>query len=109
MPPGTVPAALPVLPPASTWVIGPLPPVSGGEDPATSWSPSGRQPAGADHFSIPLLYSCAMDSRADMLDVGAETLLGRASRLTRLLMGSGSRQLSRTEAGLLTTLAGGPR
>ena len=37
------------------------------------------------------------------------TTLGRASRLTRLLMGRGSRQLSRTEGGLLTTLVEGPR
>jgi DNA-binding MarR family transcriptional regulator len=48
-------------------------------------------------------------SRPETLDLVAATLLGRTSRLTRLLMRSGSRELSRTEAGLLTTLADGPR
>jgi DNA-binding MarR family transcriptional regulator len=48
-------------------------------------------------------------SRSEALDLIAATLVGRASRLTRLLMGRGSRQLSRTEAGLLTTLVEGPR
>lgn len=43
------------------------------------------------------------------LDTVATTLLGRTSRLTRLLMRTGARELSRTEAGLLTTLSGGPR
>ncbi len=37
------------------------------------------------------------------------TLLGSTSRLTRLLLRSGSRELTRTEAGLLTTLNDGPR
>jgi DNA-binding MarR family transcriptional regulator len=48
-------------------------------------------------------------SRSDVLDLVATTLLTRASRLTRILMRSGSRTLSRTEAGLLTTLLDGPR
>jgi DNA-binding MarR family transcriptional regulator len=47
--------------------------------------------------------------RADALELVASTLLGQTSRLTRLLLGSGSRQLSRTEAGLLATLVEGPR
>lgn len=47
--------------------------------------------------------------RADALDVVASTLLGQTSRLTRLLLGSGSLELSRTEAGLLATLVEGPR
>lgn len=48
-------------------------------------------------------------SRADALDLVATTLVSRTSRLARLLMGRGSRQLSRTEAGLLATLLDGPR
>jgi DNA-binding MarR family transcriptional regulator len=48
-------------------------------------------------------------SRTEALDLVAETLLGRTSRLTRLLMRPGSRELTRTEAGLLGTLADGPR
>ena len=48
-------------------------------------------------------------SSAQALDLVADTLLGRTSRLTRLLMRSGSRELSRTEAGLLTTLTDGPK
>jgi DNA-binding MarR family transcriptional regulator len=47
-------------------------------------------------------------SRSEVQDLVATTLLTRASRLTRLLMRSGSRALSRTEAGLLTTLLEGP-
>lgn len=39
----------------------------------------------------------------------AGALLARASRLTRLLLRSGTRELSRTEAGLLDTLQAGPR
>jgi DNA-binding MarR family transcriptional regulator len=48
-------------------------------------------------------------SRTDALDLVATTLVSRTSRLARLLMGRGSRQLSRTEAGLLATLLDGPR
>ena len=47
-------------------------------------------------------------SGSEAVDLIAATL-GGASRLTRLLMGRGSRQLSRTEGGLLTTLVEGPR
>ncbi len=48
-------------------------------------------------------------TRTDALEVVATTLVSRASRLTRLLLRSGTRELSRTEAGLLGTLADGPR
>jgi DNA-binding MarR family transcriptional regulator len=48
-------------------------------------------------------------TRADATDLVATTLLTRASRLTRLLMRSGDRELSRTEAGLLSTLLDRPR
>jgi DNA-binding MarR family transcriptional regulator len=47
-------------------------------------------------------------SGSEAVDLVAATLR-RASRLTRLLMGRGSRQLSRTEGGLLATLVEGPR
>jgi DNA-binding MarR family transcriptional regulator len=64
---------------------------------------------------ITLLYSQGMLqsgkalTRLDAVDLVSTTLLGRASRLTRLLLRSGSRELTRTETGLLTTLADGPR
>lgn len=48
-------------------------------------------------------------TRAPAIELVVTTLLPRASRLTRLLLRSGSRELSRTEAGLLTTLLDGPR
>jgi DNA-binding MarR family transcriptional regulator len=48
-------------------------------------------------------------SRTEALDAVATTLLAQASRLTRLLLRTGSRELSRTEVGLLTTLTDGPR
>lgn len=48
-------------------------------------------------------------ARADALDLVATTLVSRTSRLARLLMGRGSRQLSRTEAGLLATLLEGSK
>jgi DNA-binding MarR family transcriptional regulator len=48
-------------------------------------------------------------SRTEAIDAVAETLLPRASLLTRLLLRSGTRTLSRTEAGLLVTLLDGPR
>ena len=48
-------------------------------------------------------------SRADATDLVAGTFLTRASRFTRLVMRSGARDLTRTEAGLLATLLDGPR
>jgi DNA-binding MarR family transcriptional regulator len=48
-------------------------------------------------------------TRADAIDLVASTLLPRASRLTRLLLRAGPRELSRTEAGVLVTLLEGPR
>jgi len=48
-------------------------------------------------------------SRSEATDLVAGTFLHRASRLTRLVMRSGSRDLTRTEAGLLGTLVDGPR
>jgi DNA-binding MarR family transcriptional regulator len=48
-------------------------------------------------------------SRRAAIDHVATTLLPRASVLTRLLLRSGSRSLSRTEAGLLGTLLERPR
>jgi DNA-binding MarR family transcriptional regulator len=48
-------------------------------------------------------------SRPGAIDHVATTLFPRASVLTRLLLRSGSRSLSRTEAGLLVTLLGAPR
>jgi DNA-binding MarR family transcriptional regulator len=48
-------------------------------------------------------------SRSEAIDAVAETLLPRASLLTRLLLRAGDRSLSRTEAGLLGTLIDGPR
>jgi DNA-binding MarR family transcriptional regulator len=47
--------------------------------------------------------------RAAAIDLVASTLLGRAARLTRLVMRSGAHKLSRTEVGVLSTLAEGPR
>lgn len=51
----------------------------------------------------------SVPDRAEALDLVANTLLGRAARLTRLLMRSGAHKLSRTEVGVLSTLSGGPR
>ncbi len=48
-------------------------------------------------------------SRTEAIDLVTTTLLARAHRLTRLLMRSGAHQMSRTEAGVLSTLADGPR
>jgi DNA-binding MarR family transcriptional regulator len=48
-------------------------------------------------------------ARTEAIDVVAQTLLPRASLLTRLLLRTGTRSLSRTEAGLLGTLLDGPR
>jgi len=47
--------------------------------------------------------------RAEAIDLVASTLLGRAARLTRLLMPSGAHKLSRTEVGVLATLSENPR
>jgi len=47
--------------------------------------------------------------RAEAIDLVASNLLGRANRLIRLLMRSGEHELSRTEAGVLSTLTDGPR
>lgn len=47
--------------------------------------------------------------RAEAIDLVASTLLARANRLTRLLMRSGAHEISRTEAGVLSTLTEGPR
>jgi DNA-binding MarR family transcriptional regulator len=47
--------------------------------------------------------------RGEAIDNVARNLLGRAARLTRLLMPSGVHELSRTEAGVLGTLRDGPR
>ena len=47
--------------------------------------------------------------RAEAIDKVASTLLGRAARLTRLLMRSGAHEISRTEVGVLATLSDGPR
>jgi DNA-binding MarR family transcriptional regulator len=47
--------------------------------------------------------------RAAAIDEIATNLLPRASQLTRLLLSTGSRALTRTEGGLLSTLTGGPR
>jgi DNA-binding MarR family transcriptional regulator len=47
--------------------------------------------------------------RAAAIDLVASTLLGRAARLTRLLMRSGAHEISRTEVGVLATLSDGPR
>lgn len=47
--------------------------------------------------------------RAAAIDEIATQLVPRASQLTRLLLGSGSRTLTRAEAGLLSTLTAGSR
>ena len=48
-------------------------------------------------------------NRSEAIDLVASTLLGRAARLTRLLMRSGAHEISRTEVGVLATLSDGPR
>jgi DNA-binding MarR family transcriptional regulator len=67
----------------------------------------------APPVSIASLYSWAVTTRvgtrAEAIDLVATTLLTRASRLARVLMRSGPRELSRTEAGLLLTLLDGAR
>jgi DNA-binding MarR family transcriptional regulator len=47
--------------------------------------------------------------RAAAINLVASNLLGRAARLTRLLMRSGAHEISRTEVGVLATLSDGPR
>jgi len=47
--------------------------------------------------------------RAEAIEVVSSNLLGRAARLTRLLMRSGAHEISRTEVGVLATLSEGPR
>src|ERR1700749_2368009 len=47
--------------------------------------------------------------RAAAIDLVASNLLGRAARLTRLLMRSGAHEISRTEVGVLAPLSDGPR
>jgi DNA-binding MarR family transcriptional regulator len=53
--------------------------------------------------------SPSVPDRAEAIDLVASTLLGRAARLTRLLMPSGAHKLSRTEVGVLATLSEGSR
>jgi DNA-binding MarR family transcriptional regulator len=53
--------------------------------------------------------SSSSADRADAIDLVASNLLGRAARLTRLLMRSGAHEISRTEVGVLATLSDGPR
>lgn len=53
--------------------------------------------------------SSSSPQRSEAIDLVASTLLARANRLTRLLMRSGAHELSRTEAGVLSTLVDGPR
>ena len=47
--------------------------------------------------------------RSEAIDLVANTLIHRASRLMRLLAGFGDRELSRTEFGLLLSLLDGPQ
>jgi DNA-binding MarR family transcriptional regulator len=54
------------------------------------------------------MHSSSAD-RAAAIDLVASNLLGRAARLTRLLMRSGAHEISRTEVGVLATLSDGPR
>ena len=54
--------------------------------------------------------SSSSTDRAEAIDLVASKLLGRAARLTRLMMRSGAHhEVSRTEAGVLSTLSNGPR
>ena len=59
--------------------------------------------------SRPQPESTSAPARAEAIDLVASTLLGRANRLIRLLMRTGRHELSRTEAGVLSTLTEGPR
>ncbi|HTR75842.1 MAG TPA: MarR family transcriptional regulator [Solirubrobacterales bacterium] len=47
--------------------------------------------------------------RSEAIDLVATNLLARANRLIRLLMRNGAHELSRTEAGVLSSLSEGPR
>jgi DNA-binding MarR family transcriptional regulator len=81
--------------------------------------PSGTSPLGRPRSTPPPPETVAetetgvaspeLVARDEALDLVATTLVSRTSRLARLLMGRGSRQLSRTEAGLLATLLEAPR
>jgi DNA-binding MarR family transcriptional regulator len=51
----------------------------------------------------------AANTRAEAVDIVANSLTLRASRLLRLLASFGTRELTRTESGLLATLLDGPR
>jgi DNA-binding MarR family transcriptional regulator len=53
--------------------------------------------------------SSSSEDRSHAIDLVASTLLGRAARLTRLLMRSGAHEISRTEVGVLATLSDRPR
>ncbi len=53
--------------------------------------------------------SSSTPERGEAIDLVAANLLGRANRLIRLLMRTGQHELSRTEAGVLSTLTEGPR
>lgn len=53
--------------------------------------------------------SSSSADRSHAIDLVASTLLGRAARLTRLLMRSGAHEISRTEVGVLATLSDRPR
>jgi DNA-binding MarR family transcriptional regulator len=59
--------------------------------------------------SSPRSDGASSPQRAEAIELVASTLLGRANRLIRLLMRSGEHELSRTEAGVLSTLTDGPR
>ncbi len=61
------------------------------------------------NFIVSLYEPVLRRSDAEAIDLVASTLLGRAARLTRLLMRSGAHELSRTEVGVLATLTDGPR
>ena len=58
---------------------------------------------------ISLVLPKATPNSTRDLDEVAATLLGRTSRLTRLLMRTGPRELTRSESGLLATVAEGQR
>jgi DNA-binding MarR family transcriptional regulator len=60
-------------------------------------------------FSILVGMASSAPDRAEAIDLVANSLLGRAARLTRLLMPSGAHKLSRTEVGVLATLSEGSR
>jgi DNA-binding MarR family transcriptional regulator len=55
------------------------------------------------------MSSALLTGRAAAIDEIATNLVPRASHLTRLLLSTGSRTLTRAEGGLLSTLNAGPR